>query len=58
MQEILQHPWLSVPVAGAAVVNPLWVEHLSNVTSLGVQVLGGIYLVVQIYYLFKNKGKK
>ena len=57
MQEFFSHPWFSTPIAVAATVNPWWMNP-DMALSRGLQVLGGVYLVMQIYYLFKNKGKK
>ena len=58
MQDILSHPYLGTPVAIAALVNPLWVDILGTALPLGLQILGGVFLILQIYYIFKNKGKK
>lgn len=52
--ELFSHPYLTTPFAIAAAINPLITASLPIV----VQILGGIFLIMQIYYLFKNKGKK
>ncbi len=54
MNDLFSHPYLTTPVAAAAVVNPMLTDGLPVL----LQVLGGIFLLMQIYYLFKNKGKK
>lgn len=53
-EELFSHPYLTTPVAMGAVVNPWITDGLPVV----LQALGGIFLIMQIYYLFKNKGKK
>ena len=58
LNDILSHPYIATPVAVAAVVNPWWVDLLGTALPLGLQVLGGIFLILQIYSIFKNKGKR
>jgi hypothetical protein len=42
--------------AGAALTSPLWLATLNPYVQLAVGILGGVWLVVQIYYKIKNKG--
>lgn len=53
-EDLFSHPYIGTPIASAAVVHP-W---LTDGLPIVLQVLGGIFLLMQIYYLFKNKGKK
>lgn len=58
INEILSHPYITTPVATVAVVNPLLVDYLNTGLPIALQILGGIFLVIQIFYIIKNKGKK
>lgn len=42
--------------AGAALTSPLWITTVNPYAQLLVAILGGVWLVVQIYYKIKNKG--
>jgi hypothetical protein len=42
--------------AGAALTSPLWISTLNPYIQLVVGILGGVWLVVQVYYKIKNKG--
>lgn len=58
---MFSHPYIGTPLAAVAALNPLWENALSAespVLSVTLQVLGVIFLAAQIYFLFKNKGKK
>lgn len=57
MSDVFSHPYLSMPIAAAAAVNPWWMD-TDTVLSRTAAVLGIIYLCMSMYYLFKNKGKK
>lgn len=54
VEEILSHPYWTTPVALGAVVNPWVVDGL----PIALQALGAAFLVIQIFYIIKNKGKK
>lgn len=58
MAQLFSHPFVGTPVAIAAVANPYWMDHITNGLPIVLQILGGIFLVMQIFYLYKNKGKK
>lgn len=53
-EQILSHPYITTPIAVAASINPWIVDGLPVV----LQVLGVVFLVAQIFYIIKNKGKK
>jgi hypothetical protein len=42
--------------AGAALTSPLWLNMVNPYIQLAVGLLGGVWLIVQIYYKIKNKG--
>jgi hypothetical protein len=42
--------------AGAALTSPLWLNTVNPYIQLAVGLLGGVWLIVQIYYKIKNKG--
>lgn len=54
LNDVLSHPYITTPFATLAVINPLIVEGMPII----LQVLGGVFLVIQIFYIIKNKGKK
>jgi hypothetical protein len=43
--------------AGAALTSPLWLNTVNPYIQLAVGLLGGVWLIVQIYYKIKNKGQ-
>ena len=58
IQELFSHPYIGTPIAIAATVGPWWMEYMNSGFTVLLQILGGVFLVMQIYYLYKNKGKK
>lgn len=54
LEQVLSHPYITTPIAIAASINPWIVDGLPVI----LQVLGIVFLVAQIFYIFKNKGKK
>ena len=42
-------------IATGAAMNPWWMPHLEHALSMGLSVLGIIWLLVQIFYKIKNE---
>ena len=57
MDNFFNHPYVSAPFATLAATNPWWMDP-DTVLSRIAAFLGIIYLVMLMYYLYKNKGKK
>jgi len=54
LNDVFSHPYITTPIATAAAINP-WI---TDGLPVALQVLGVIFLVIQIFYIIKNKGKK
>lgn len=42
-------------IAAGALSNPLWLPQLEKALSLGLSILGIIWLIVQIYYRIRSE---